>query len=32
MTKQQELEYIAKYNIKNGTHFYSLEQIANHTS
>lgn len=32
MTKQQELEYIAKYNIKNGTHFYSLEQIANHAS
>ena len=24
MNKQQELEYIAKYNIKNGTHFYNL--------
>ena len=27
MNKKQELEYIAKYNIKNGTHFYNLEQI-----
>lgn len=32
MNKQQELEYIAKYNIKNGTHFYNLEQIVNHAS
>ena len=32
MNKKQELEYIAKYNIKNGTHFYNLEQIVNHAS
>ena len=24
MNKKQELEYIAKYNIKNGTHFYNV--------
>ncbi len=32
MDKQQELEYIAKYNLANGTHFYTLEQVANHAS
>lgn len=32
MTKQQELDYIVKYNLQNGTHFYTLEQVANHAS